>query len=138
MLLYRCIITVNKSTAQLFCLSFFLHLPPLTVDQTTDIVLYSADKYTKPVLNQEFGYVDGKLKDLRVPQQISSISHTAGCVHEWVCLCFILRRETVEPSSTYENTLTITPMLAENKEKRGLALDGRLKDEDTNLASTTM
>uniref|UniRef100_A0A3B4WWN4 Arrestin-C n=1 Tax=Seriola lalandi dorsalis TaxID=1841481 RepID=A0A3B4WWN4_SERLL len=73
----------------------------VTVDQTTDIVLYSADKYTKAVFTQEFG-------------------------------------ETVDPSGTYENTLTITPLLADNKEKRGLALDGRLKDEDTNLASTTM
>uniref|UniRef100_A0A671VLY2 Arrestin-C n=1 Tax=Sparus aurata TaxID=8175 RepID=A0A671VLY2_SPAAU len=73
----------------------------ITVDQTTDIVLYSADKYTKAVYTQEFG-------------------------------------ETVEPSSTYENTLSITPVLADNKEKRGLALDGRLKDEDTNLASTTV
>ncbi|CAJ1063584.1 hypothetical protein L3Q82_022400%2C partial [Xyrichtys novacula] len=73
----------------------------ITVDQTTDIVLYSADKYTKQVFLQEFG-------------------------------------ETVEPNGTYENTLSITLRLAENKEKRGLALDGRLKDEDTNLASTTM
>ncbi|XP_040908016.1 arrestin 3a, retinal (X-arrestin) [Toxotes jaculatrix] len=73
----------------------------ITVDQTTDIVLYSADKYTKSVLNQEFG-------------------------------------ESVESSSTYENTLTIKPLLADNKEKRGLSLDGRLKDEDTNLASTTV
>lgn len=46
--------------------------------------------------------------------------------------------ETVEPNGSYENTLSISPVLAENKEKRGLALDGRLKDEDTNLASTTM
>ncbi|KAM9332831.1 arrestin 3a, retinal (X-arrestin) [Pholidichthys leucotaenia] len=73
----------------------------ISVDQTTDIVLYSADKYTKCVLSQEFG-------------------------------------ETVESNSTYENTLSIIPLLSENKEKRGLALDGRLKDEDTNLASTTM
>ncbi|XP_027886366.1 arrestin 3a, retinal (X-arrestin) [Xiphophorus couchianus] len=73
----------------------------ITVDQTTDIVLYSADKYTKSVLCQEFG-------------------------------------ETVEANSTLDVTLSITPLLAENKEKRGLALDGRLKDEDTNLASTTM
>ncbi|XP_029956265.1 arrestin 3a, retinal (X-arrestin) [Salarias fasciatus] len=73
----------------------------ITVDQTTDIVLYSADKYTKTVLNQEFG-------------------------------------ETVEPNGTFENTLSVTPLLNDNKEKRGLALDGRLKDEDTNLASTTM
>ncbi|KAJ0061546.1 hypothetical protein NL108_005789, partial [Boleophthalmus pectinirostris] len=45
--------------------------------------------------------------------------------------------ETVDPTATYDNTLSITPLLSENKEKRGLALDGRLKDEDTNLASTT-
>ncbi|XP_038159030.1 arrestin 3a, retinal (X-arrestin) [Cyprinodon tularosa] len=73
----------------------------VSVDQTTDIVLYSADKYTKSVLCQEFG-------------------------------------ETVEAGGTFEKSLTITPVLSDNKEKRGLALDGRLKDEDTNLASTTM
>uniref|UniRef100_A0AAY5L4X0 Arrestin-C n=1 Tax=Esox lucius TaxID=8010 RepID=A0AAY5L4X0_ESOLU len=66
----------------------------VTVDQTTDVVLYSADKYTKTVLSQEFG--------------------------------------------TFEGSLAITPLLVENKEKRGLALDGRLKDEDTNLASNTI
>ncbi|XP_014841409.1 PREDICTED: arrestin-C-like [Poecilia mexicana] len=73
----------------------------ITVDQTTDIVLYSADKYTKAVLCQEFG-------------------------------------ETVDANGTLDKTLSITPLLSDNKEKRGLALDGRLKDEDTNLASTTM
>uniref|UniRef100_A0A8D3ECL6 Arrestin-C n=1 Tax=Scophthalmus maximus TaxID=52904 RepID=A0A8D3ECL6_SCOMX len=67
----------------------------ILVEQTTDIVLYSADKYTKAVLSQEFG-------------------------------------------GTFEKTLTIIPLLAENKEKRGLSLDGRLKDEDTNLASSTI
>ncbi|KAM9729725.1 arrestin 3a, retinal (X-arrestin) isoform 1-T1 [Menidia menidia] len=73
----------------------------ITVDQTTDIVIYAADRYTKTVLSQEFG-------------------------------------ETVDSNSTFEKSLSITPKLSENKEKRGLALDGRLKDEDTNLASTTM
>ncbi|XP_053187034.1 arrestin 3a, retinal (X-arrestin) [Scomber japonicus] len=73
----------------------------VTVEQTTDIVLYSADKYTKAVYTHEFG-------------------------------------ETVDAGATYENTVSITPQLSENKEKRGLSLDGRLKDEDTNLASTTI
>ncbi|XP_028838914.1 arrestin 3a, retinal (X-arrestin) isoform X2 [Denticeps clupeoides] len=73
----------------------------ITVDQTTDVVLYSADKYTKNVLSEEF-------------------------------------LETVEAGATFEKALRITPLLANNKEKRGLALDGRLKDEDTNLASTTI
>lgn len=44
------------------CFSWCLSFPLLTVDQTTDIVLYSADKYTKGVFNQEFGYVDRELK----------------------------------------------------------------------------
>ncbi|VDN13665.1 unnamed protein product [Dibothriocephalus latus] len=30
------------------------------------------------------------------------------------------------------------PLLSNNREKRGLALDGKLKNEDTNLASSTM
>jgi beta-arrestin len=32
----------------------------------------------------------------------------------------------------------LTPLMANNKDKRGLALDGQLKHEDTNLASSTM
>lgn len=57
--------------------------------------------------------------------------------YKCICLFFIIR-ETVDANSTLEKSMSITPVLAENKEKRGLALDGRLKDEDTNLASTTM
>lgn len=33
---------------------------------------------------------------------------------------------------------TLTPLLANNKDKRGLGLDGKLKHEDTNLASSTI
>jgi hypothetical protein len=32
----------------------------------------------------------------------------------------------------------LTPLLANNRDKRGLALDGKLKHEDTNLGSSTM
>ncbi|XP_035266787.1 arrestin 3b, retinal (X-arrestin) [Anguilla anguilla] len=71
----------------------------ITIDQTADVVLYSADKYTKCVLNEE---------------------------------------DSVNGNSTFEKEYQITPLLANNKEKHGLALDGKLKDEDTNLASTTM
>uniref|UniRef100_A0A2K5F1S9 Beta-arrestin-1 n=1 Tax=Aotus nancymaae TaxID=37293 RepID=A0A2K5F1S9_AOTNA len=44
--------------------------------------------------------------------------------------------DTVAPSSTFCKVYTLTPFLANNREKRGLALDGKLKHEDTNLAST--
>ncbi|KAM7377697.1 hypothetical protein PAMA_014143 [Pampus argenteus] len=44
----------------------------------------------------------------------------------------------VSPSSTFCHVYTLTPMLGTNREKRGLALDGKLKHEDTNLASSTI
>jgi len=39
--------------------------------------------------------------------------------------------------STLNKVYTLTPLLANNKDKWGLALDGQLKHEDTNLASST-
>ena len=42
------------------------------------------------------------------------------------------------PGFTLSKIYYLTPLLANNKDKRGLALDGQLKHEDTNLASSTM
>ncbi|KAH1029447.1 hypothetical protein HUJ05_002689 [Dendroctonus ponderosae] len=39
---------------------------------------------------------------------------------------------------TLNKVFTVRPLLANNKDKRGLALDGQLKHEDTNLASSTI
>ncbi|XP_069049834.1 arrestin 3b, retinal (X-arrestin) isoform X1 [Lepisosteus oculatus] len=71
------------------------------IEQITDVVLYSLDKYSKGVLSEEF-------------------------------------TDTVNGSSSFSKTYFITPLLSNNREKRGLALDGKLKDQDTNLASTTI
>ncbi|XP_069748836.1 arrestin-C-like [Narcine bancroftii] len=46
--------------------------------------------------------------------------------------------DTVAPNSNFTKVYRLTPGLANNRKKRGLALDGKLKHEDTNLASTTM
>ncbi|KAI3379070.1 hypothetical protein SNEBB_000774 [Seison nebaliae] len=43
----------------------------------------------------------------------------------------------IHPSSTFSKVYTMIPLLINNKDKRGLALDGKLKHEDTNLASST-
>lgn len=51
---------------------------------------------------------------------------------------FCLLSDVVAPSSTFCKVFTLTPFLANNREKRGLALDGKLKHEDTNLASSTL
>lgn len=44
----------------------------------------------------------------------------------------------VSPGFTMSKVFSVRPLLANNKDKRGLALDGQLKHEDTNLASSTM
>lgn len=44
----------------------------------------------------------------------------------------------VSPGFTMSKVYSVRPLLANNKDKRGLALDGQLKHEDTNLASSTM
>ncbi|XP_058052969.1 arrestin-C isoform X2 [Ahaetulla prasina] len=73
----------------------------VSVDQLTDVVLYSLDSYTKTVCSEEFV-------------------------------------ENVAANSTFSKTFSVTPLLSKNREKRGLALDGKLKHEDTNLASSTI
>ncbi|XP_029297633.1 arrestin 3b, retinal (X-arrestin) [Cottoperca gobio] len=73
----------------------------LSVEQLTNVVLYSSDTYTKAICTEEFG-------------------------------------ETIEANATLEKSFQITPLLANSPEKRGISVDGRLKDGDTNLASTTL
>ncbi|XP_078066247.1 beta-arrestin-1-like [Mustelus asterias] len=46
--------------------------------------------------------------------------------------------EQVTPGSTLKKTYTLYPIIANNREKHGMALDGKIRDEDTNLASTTI
>ncbi|XP_066435885.1 arrestin-C [Eleutherodactylus coqui] len=73
----------------------------ITVEQTTDVVLYSLDKYTKTVFNEEMN-------------------------------------DTVAANSVFSRSYSVIPLLSSNREKRGLALDGKLKHGDTNLASSTI
>lgn len=47
-------------------------------------------------------------------------------------------QEKVQPNSTLTKTLVLVPLLANNRERRGIALDGKIKHEDTNLASSTI
>lgn len=54
-----------------------------------------------------------------------------NCIHTFFS-------DIVAPSATFCKVYTLTPFLANNREKRGLALDGKLKHEDTNLASSTL
>uniref|UniRef100_A0A6I8NT44 S-arrestin n=1 Tax=Ornithorhynchus anatinus TaxID=9258 RepID=A0A6I8NT44_ORNAN len=80
-------VTVNNNTEKV------VKKIKVSVEQVTNVVLYSSDYYVKPV---------------------------------------------IQPNSSLTKTLTLIPLLANNRERRGLALDGRIKHEDTNLASSTI
>ncbi|KAE8604614.1 hypothetical protein XENTR_v10014754 [Xenopus tropicalis] len=47
-------------------------------------------------------------------------------------------QDKVPSKASYNHTFTLLPLLAYNREKREIALDGKLKHEDTNLASSTL
>ncbi|XP_012887067.1 PREDICTED: arrestin-C [Dipodomys ordii] len=92
-------ITVNISINN--CTSEVIKKITCSVDQITDVVLYSLDKYIKTVFLQEF-------------------------------------TETVAANSSFSQSFSVTPIVASNCWKQGLALDGKLKHEDSNLASSTI
>uniref|UniRef100_A0A3Q1BMN5 S-arrestin n=1 Tax=Amphiprion ocellaris TaxID=80972 RepID=A0A3Q1BMN5_AMPOC len=73
----------------------------VSVEQVTNVVLYSNDKYVKSVAKEETS-------------------------------------DSVPSGTSLKKEYTLYPLLAHNKDRRGLALDGRLKHEDTNLASSSI
>uniref|UniRef100_A0A6Q2ZNS2 S-arrestin n=1 Tax=Esox lucius TaxID=8010 RepID=A0A6Q2ZNS2_ESOLU len=73
----------------------------VAVEQITNVVLYSNDKYVKAVALEE-------------------------------------TLDVVPPATILKKEYTLIPLLAVNKERRGIALDGKLKHEDTNLASSSI
>uniref|UniRef100_A0A8C9DE06 Arrestin-C n=1 Tax=Prolemur simus TaxID=1328070 RepID=A0A8C9DE06_PROSS len=48
------------------------------------------------------------------------------------------QNSTVAANSSFSQSFAVTPLLASSCQKQGLALDGKLKHEDTNLASSTI
>ncbi|XP_063060654.1 S-arrestin b [Engraulis encrasicolus] len=73
----------------------------VAVEQVTNVVLYSNDKYVKPVASEETSDV-------------------------------------IPAGTSYKRDFTLVPLLEKAKERRGMALDGKLKHGDTNLASSSI
>lgn len=44
----------------------------------------------------------------------------------------------IQPGSSLQKTLFLVPLLSNNMNRKGIALDGQVKREDSNLASTTL
>uniref|UniRef100_A0A8D8S2B9 Probable beta-arrestin n=1 Tax=Cacopsylla melanoneura TaxID=428564 RepID=A0A8D8S2B9_9HEMI len=70
------------------------------------------------------------LVSLSLSRFSSTVGHPISSRHREGC--------PIGPGFTLSKVCVLTPLLANNKDKWGLALDGQLKDEDTNLASSTL
>jgi hypothetical protein len=79
---------------------------------------------------------DGRLNNFVNVVQIKC--NTEKIIVHGFLTCYCRESCPVGPGFTLSKIYYLTPLLANNKDKRGLALDGQLKHEDTNLASSTM
>lgn len=85
----------------------------------------------KSVTIEDSGYVSEPIADrLKMCEALQKLT---GFLYYLSC-----SRDTLVPGGKMEKVYTLLPLLANNKERRGIALDGKLKHEDTNLASTSM
>ncbi|XP_041846465.1 arrestin 3b, retinal (X-arrestin) isoform X1 [Melanotaenia boesemani] len=97
---------------------------------------YHGDPVTVNVkINNETTKTVKKIK-VSVEQLTSVVLYSSDTYTKDVCAQEF--GETIAANATFEKSFQVTPLLSSNKEKRGIAVDGRLKDEDTNLASTTL
>lgn len=116
---------------------FMLSDKPVNLEASLEKeVYYHGDPITVSVkINNETAKVVKKIQII-VEQLTSVVLYSSDKYTKAVCSEEF--GETVNANSTFEKSFQITPLLSNNKEKRGLSVDGRLKDGDTNLASTTL
>ncbi|XP_075976588.1 beta-arrestin protein kurtz isoform X2 [Anticarsia gemmatalis] len=102
----------------------------VSVRQFADICLFSTAQYKCTVAETESEKPKSMMKRLfRFP--------LFGILNKKYCMQSV-EGCPVGPGFTLSKVFTVTPLLANNKDKWGLALDGQLKHEDTNLASSTL
>lgn len=102
----------------------------VSVRQFADICLFSTAQYKCTVAELESEWVETTVDahGLEIESESS-----------YVPIILTLRDGFPLGSGTTLNKVySLTPLLANNKDKWGLALDGQLKHEDTNLASSTL
>lgn len=116
---------------------FILSNNPITLEATLDKELYYHGE-TLSVNVQITNNSNRAVKKIKISvRQFADICLYSSA--QYKCQVASMEQEThVPPSSTMCRVFHITPSLSDNKDKRGLALDGQLKHEDTNLASTTI
>ncbi|VDN02265.1 unnamed protein product [Thelazia callipaeda] len=127
--------------------------PQPTIEVTKEFMMSPGLLHLEASLDKEM-YYHGELVAVNVHIQNNSnktVKKIKACVAQIadICLfttasytCEVAKIESTEgfpvgPGATLSKVYILSPLLSNNKDKRGLALDGQLKHEDTNLASST-
>ncbi|XP_047223747.1 S-arrestin a isoform X2 [Girardinichthys multiradiatus] len=125
---------------------------PPSVETTKDFVMSDKPLHVKVTLDKEL-YYHGETINVHVnitnnsnkniKNIVLSVDQVATVVlysnDSYVkCVDFEDSGDSVSAGATLQKVYKLLPLLANNRERRGIALDGKLKHEDTNLASSSI
>ncbi|XP_039905343.1 S-arrestin a isoform X2 [Simochromis diagramma] len=123
-----------------------------SVETTRDFVMSDKPLHVKASLDKEIYYHGEPIKvhvsvtnnsSKNIKNIILSVDQIANVVlysNDSYAKCVDIEDsgDSVSPGATLQKVYTMLPLLANNRERRGIALDGKLKHEDTNLASSSI
>uniref|UniRef100_A0A8C6PD71 S-arrestin n=1 Tax=Nothobranchius furzeri TaxID=105023 RepID=A0A8C6PD71_NOTFU len=125
---------------------------PPSVEITKDFVMSDKPLHIKASLDKELYYHGETIKVLvnitnnsnkTIRNVVLSVDQVANVVlysndNYSKCVDIEDSGDSVSAGATLQKVYKLLPLLANNRERRGIALDGKLKHEDTNLASSSI
>ncbi|XP_076601517.1 S-arrestin a [Chaetodon auriga] len=123
-----------------------------SVETSRDFVMSEKPLHVKASLDKEIFYHGEPVKvhvsvtnnsNKNIKNIIVSVDQVATVVlysNDSYVKCVAIEEpgDSVSPGASLQKDYTLLPLLAYNRERRGIALDGKLKHEDTNLASSSI
>uniref|UniRef100_A0A674MXQ4 S-arrestin n=1 Tax=Takifugu rubripes TaxID=31033 RepID=A0A674MXQ4_TAKRU len=108
-----------------------------SVETTRDFVMSDKPLHVQTSLDKEV-YYHGEPIKVYVNVSNNSSKNVKNIIVSADAFARPHLRDSVSPGATLQKVYSLLPLLANNRERRGIALDGKLKHEDTNLASSSM
>ncbi|NP_001301010.1 arrestin, lateral eye [Limulus polyphemus] len=127
-----------KQPSALVSKGFMMSSGKLQLEVTLDKELYfHGDKVSANVTISN--YSKKTVKNIKVAVvQNTEVTMVNGHFHKTISSIESKEGCPITPGATLSKVYTLLPLASQNKDKRGIALDGMLKEGDTNLASSTL
>uniref|UniRef100_A0A3B3YQC2 S-arrestin n=1 Tax=Poecilia mexicana TaxID=48701 RepID=A0A3B3YQC2_9TELE len=124
---------------------------PPSVETTKDFLMSDKPLHVKVTLDKELYYhgetihahvnitnnSNKNIKNVVLSDQVATVVLYSNDSYI-KCVDIEDSRDSVSAGATLQKVYKLLPLLANNRERRGIALDGKLKHEDTNLASSSV